>query len=582
MNFDTRSRRRFLRQLSHLSLAAITPRGWSSLHAQMQMPMPSATPAHPAQTIPPQFIPPMLRSADVTPFVDPLPLPQRAVPVSHRGAHRLRITLREIHASVHRDLPPSRMWSYGPTALAPLIEARSGQPLQVEWVNHLPTRHLFPIDHSLHGCGTDIPDVRANVHLHGGRTPSASDGHPDDWYVPGASRVCTYPLQQEAATLWYHDHAMGLNRLNIYAGLYGMAIIRDRTEDALHLPSGPYEIPLMIVDRMITRDGQLYYPDSGDPDHPWVSEFGGESVLLNGKLFPYLEVEPRLYRIRLLNAANSRFFNLSFAADAAHPHPFHMIGTDQGLLPAPLPMKQLLIAPAERADLLIDFSAAAGRNVHLVSGLANVMQFRVAAAPHARMPHPSTARVPHPSQRSGSPAGGLCPLGCESDGWGTNSLPATLRPIPRTPESAATVTRTITLTELDNQHGDTMIMVLNKTRWHQPVTERPRLGATEIWEFVNLTEDTHPMHLHLVRFQVLDRRVFDDYAWRMKNTRRFLNDPTPPEPHELGWKDVVQCPPTQVTRIIVTFDGYAGRYLYHCHILEHEANDMMRPFEVIA
>jgi len=563
MTFDTfaGSRRRFLRQLSHLSLAAITPRGWRGLQAQMQMPMPSATPAHPAQAIPPQTIPKMLRSTDVTPFVDALPLPQPAVPLHAHGARKLRITLREIRAQVHRDLPPARMWSYGPTALAPLIEARSGRPLQVEWVNQLPTRHLFPIDHSLHGCGTDIPDVRANVHLHGGRTPSASDGYPDDWYVPGASRVCTYPLQQDAATLWYHDHAMGLNRLNIYAGLFGMALLRDSTEDALHLPAGSYEIPLMIYDRMITKDGQLFYPDSGDPEHPWVSEFGGEAILLNGKMFPFLDIEPRLYRIRLLNAANSRFFNLSFAEDAAHPQPFHQIGSDQGLLPAPVPMKQLLLAPAERADLLLDFSAAAGHNVHLVSGLANVMQFRVASA--------TTSRVPHPSQP-------------HRDGWETTTLPATLRPITRTPESAATVTRTITLTELDNQHGDTMIMVLNKTRWHQPVTETPKLGATEIWEFVNLTEDTHPMHLHLVRFQILDRRVFDDYAFRMTNTRRYLNEATPPEPHELGWKDVVQCPPTQITRIIVKFDGYAGRYLYHCHILEHEANDMMRPFEVLA
>jgi FtsP/CotA-like multicopper oxidase with cupredoxin domain len=245
--------------------------------------------------------------------------------------------------------------------------------------------------------------------------------------------------------------------------------------------------------------------------------------------------------------------NLNSANGASAANPFrlataHQVGGDQGLLPAPVPMKQLLIAPAERADLLIDFSSAAGRNVHLVSGLANVMQFRVGSAP-----------TPSPTP-----------------------LPSTLRPITRTPESAATVTRTITLTELDNQHGDTMVMLLNKTRWHQPVTETPKLGATEIWEFVNLTEDTHPMHLHLVRFQILDRRVFDDYAWRMTNTRRYLNDATPPEPHELGWKDVVQCPPTQITRIIATFDGYAGRYLYHCHILEHEANDMMRPFEVIA
>jgi spore coat protein A len=490
----------------------------------------------------------MLRSTDVTPFVDPLPLPERAVPKKLHGVHKLQIAMREIRAKVHRDLPPAVMWSYGETALAPLIDVRANEPLQVEWVNSLPAKHLFPIDHSLHGCGAGVPDVRANVHLHGGRTPSASDGYPDDWYLPGKSRVCTYPLQQEATALWYHDHAMGINRLNIYAGLFGMALVRDSTEDALHLPSGKYEIPLMIYDRMITTDGQLFYPDSGDPEHPWVSEFGGEAILINGKMFPYLEVEPRLYRIRLLNTANSRFFNLGFAESPGQAHPFHMIGGDQGLLSAPLPMKQLLIAPSERADLLIDFSSAAGRNVHLVSGAANVMQFRVASAPVAA----------------------------------SAALPATLRPVERTPESAATVTRTITLTEADNQHGDTMIMVLNKTRWHEPVTEKPKLGATEIWEFVNLTEDTHPMHLHLVRFQILDRRVFDDFAYRMKNTRRYLREATPPEPHERGWKDVVQCPPTQITRIIVKFDGYPGKYLYHCHILEHEANDMMRPFEVIA
>ncbi len=549
------TRRSFLQQASALGLAWHAQRVLS----QMQMPTPTSTPAASQHA---QTMPPMLRSTDVTPFVDTLPLPQRAVPLHRHGVHRLRIAMREVHDKIHRDLPPSPMWSYGDTALAPLIEARSGEPLQVEWVNDLPTRHLFPIDHSLHGCGTDIPDVRANVHLHGGRTPSASDGYPEDWYVPGKSLVCTYPLQQDAATLWYHDHAMGLNRLNIYAGLFGMALVRDRTEDALHLPSGPYEIPLMIYDRMVTKDGQLYYPESGDPEHPWVSEFGGEAILLNGKMFPYLEVEPRLYRIRLLNAANSRFFNLSFAEDAGHTHPFHHIGGDQGLLAAPVPMKQLLIAPAERADLLIDFSAAAGRNVHLVSGLANVMQFRVATH--------SSAGAAHSSR------------GSMRDEWGTNTLPTTLRPVERTTESAATVTRTITLTEFDNQHGDTMIMVLNKRRWQDPVTETPKLGATEIWEFVNLTEDTHPMHLHLVRFQILDRRVIDDYAFRMKNTRRYLTDATPPEPHERGWKDVVQCPPTQITRIIVTFDGYAGKYLYHCHILEHEANDMMRPFEVLA
>jgi spore coat protein A len=488
-------------------------------------------------------MPPLLRSLDLTPFVDPLPIPPTARP---SAAGHLRIPMREFHVKVHRDLPPTRFWAYGDSVPGPLIEARSGHPLHVEWVNQLPTKHFLPVDFSLHGCGHDIPEVRACVHLHGGRTPSKDDGQPGDWFVPGKSRTCTYPLQQDAAMLWYHDHAMGLNRLNIYAGLFGTVIVRNKTEDALDLPKGKCEIPLTLFDRNLTAEGQLYYPDSGDPDHPWVSEFAGDAILLNGKIRPYLEVEPRLYRFRLLNAANSRFFNLSLTGSL----PFHQIGTDQGLLPGPVELKQLILAPAERADLLIDFSPHAGRNLHLVSGLLEVLQFRVAAA------------GTNSSTRSTSP-------------------PSTLRPVARLPESSATLTRTITLNEHLDRFGNSMIMLLNRKRWHEPVTELPRLNSTEIWEFVNLTEDTHPMHLHLVRIQVLDRRVFDVFGYENDKGLRYLSDAVPPAANELGWKDVVSCPPGLVTRIIARFEGYTGQYLYHCHILEHEANDMMQPFTVV-
>jgi spore coat protein A, manganese oxidase len=488
--------------------------------------------------------PVMLHSRDLTPFVDELPLPQRARFVA---PHTLRIAMREIHAKVHRDVPPTRMWSYGDTALAPLIEARSHQPLRVEWVNRLPQQHFLPIDHSLHGCGRDVPDVRAVVHLHGASVPTKDDGYPDDWFVPGKSYTCNYPLQQEASTLWYHDHAMGLNRLNIYAGLVGMMLIRDENEDALHLPSGKYEIPLTLYDRILTADGQLYYPTSGDPEHPWVPEFGGDALLINGKIRPYLEVEPRLYRFRVLNAANSSFFSLSLT----HEQPFQQIGTDQGLLDAPAQLTHLHLAPAERADLLIDFSHAAGQNVHLFNSILEVMQFRVAQKA-------DTATQP------------------------IRSLPSALRPIERMPESSATLTRTITLNEYFDKIGNSMLMLLNRKRWHEPVTEQPHLNSTEIWEFVNLTEDTHPMHLHLVRFQVLDRRVIDVFSYRNGKGTRYISDALPMEPNDRGWKDTVQCLPGVITRIIVRFEGYTGKYLYHCHILEHESNDMMRPFEVIA
>jgi len=508
--------------------------------------MPMSTHASTPTAQPPIHV---LRSLDLAPFVDALPLP---VAAHTSSSGHVRIAMREIHAKVHRDVAPTRMWVYSDlanrnsTALAPLLEARSGHPLHVEWINQLPTKHFLPVDFSLHGCGHDIPEVRACVHLHGGRTPSKDDGYPDDWYVPGKSRTCNYPLQQEAATLWYHDHAMGLNRLNIYAGLVGMALVRDDAEEALNLPSGKYEVPLTLYDRNFSADGQLYYPVSGDPDHPWVSEFSGDAILINGKIFPYFEVEPRLYRFRVLNAANSRFFQLSLTGEQT----FQQIGSDQGLLRSPITLKHLSLAPAERADLIVDFSQSAGQHIHLVNGPANVLQFRVAARPVAGA-RPSTP------------------------------VPSALRTIERTPPSAATVTRTITLDEALDHIGNSMLMVLDKKRWHEPVTEKPRLNATEIWEFVNLTEDTHPMHLHLVRFQVLDRRPFDVFAYRNNKGLHYLADALPPEPNELGWKDVVQCPPELITRIIVHFDGYPGNYLYHCHILEHESNDMMRPFEVV-
>lgn len=496
-----------------------------------------------------------LHSLELTPFADALPLPRRAQPIA---PHRLRIGMTEVHVKVHRDVPPTRLWVYNDlvansasaSALAPLIEARSNQPLEIEWVNNLPHRHFLPIDHSLHGCGKGVPDVRAIVHVHGARVPSKDDGHPEDWFVPGDHLTCHYPLEQDATALWYHDHAMGLNRLNVYAGLFGMMFVRDKTEDALRLPSGKYEVPLVLYDRNFTADGQLYYPNSGDPEHPWVSEFAGDAILINGKIRPYFEVEPRLYRFRMVNSANSRFFRLSLS----NQQPFHQIGGDQGLLPAPVELAALTFAPGERLDLLVDFSTASGQTVHLRNGAFDILQFRVGQFRVGKT-------ASRPSQAD---------------------LPQKLRSIDRMAESSAIVNRTITLNEYQDKVGNSMEMLLNRKRWHEPVTERPRLGTTEIWEFVNLTEDTHPMHLHLVRFQVLDRRVFDTFAYLMHKDLKFTAPAEPPAANESGWKDVVQCPPGVVTRIIVRFEGYTGDYLYHCHILEHEANDMMRPFEVIA
>jgi spore coat protein A len=494
---------------------------------------------------------PDLDSSSLAHFVDPLPLPQIAKPIEHRPAPDgsggrvpfYRISMRAISVKLHRDLPPTTEWSYGGSVPGVLFDTRAGEGQLVEWANELPQKHFLPIDHSLHGAEKSLPEARGVVHLHGGKTPAESDGYPEDWYVPGQSRLYYYPNQQDAALLWYHDHAMGINRLNIYAGLFGLYIVRDPVEAALHLPSGKYEIPLVLADRSLKPDGQLSYPVSSDSQRPWVPEVFGNAHLVNGKIFPYLDVEPRRYRFRILNAANGRFYRLSLSSGAE----VQQIGTDQGLLPAPVSVKYLQLAPGERADIVIDFSTARGAQFSLKSEPFELMQFRVGSAP---VPDPST-------------------------------VPSALRPLPRIAESSAVRTRRLTLDENMSLVAESVGMLLNKTPWHAPVTEKPVLNTSEIWELVNLTEDVHPIHLHMVRFQILDRRRFDAYDYTTAGKLRFTSPPIPPDPTESGWKDTVRVNSHTVTRIIVPFVGYPGRYVWHCHILEHEDNEMMRPYEVL-
>jgi spore coat protein A, manganese oxidase len=304
-------------------------------------------------------------------FVDALPIPavakpvgQTAAPGTHSGKIPLyRIAMRAAALKLHRDLPPTHLWTYGGSVPGLTLETRSGEALAVEWANQLPARHFLPIDHTLHGAEKGTPEVRGVVHLHGGKTPAESDGYPEDWYVPGQSRLYTYPNEQDAALLWYHDHSMGMNRLNIYAGLFGLHIVRDPVEEALHLPAGRYEIPLTLFDRDLQPDGQLSYAVSADPENPWVPEIFGELNLVNGKIFPFLEVEARKYRFRILNAANGRFYRLLLNEGAE----FKQIGSDQGLLAAPVTMPYVQVAPGERADVVIDFSGHRGANILLSS-----------------------------------------------------------------------------------------------------------------------------------------------------------------------------------------------------------------------
>lgn len=499
----------------------------------------------------------VLDATKLAPFVDPLPLPILQTPRGTRSSQQhnatdapyYTVSVHAITDKLHRDLPPTPLFSYGTTnssTAAPILfRMRSHQGVLIDWANNLPPHHIL----NIHTTGMampdmhDAPETRISTHVHGARVPSISDGYPDDWYGPGKTRLNYYPNAQDATALWFHDHAMGNSRFNIFAGLMGLYLIRDDVEDTLNLPSGPYELPLLIYDRSVTPQGQLYYPNPPD-EGAWTQEFLGDVMLVNGKVTPFHEVEPRKYRLRIVNSANARFFAITFSNEQS----YHVIGSDQGLLAAPIERTRVVLAPSERTDIIVDFSHARGQHIQLMSDRIPLMQFRV-----------SNTKVDD-----------------------TSSLPTTLRSTPRIPESQSIRTRKMTLNEFDGDTGEAMVMLLNRTHWAEPVTEIVKLGTTEIWSLLNLTADAHPIHLHMVRFQVLDRQTFADYEY-LANEKILPTGPrTPPDPHELGWKDVVQCPPYSITRILVPFHGYTGRYVWHCHILEHEANDMMRPYHVIA
>jgi spore coat protein A len=515
---------------------------------RMSMPMPSEV-----RPLGVEVVAKTLDAMKLESFVDPLPLPQHIQAEGKRSSAMhgamdvpyYRVRIREVSHSMHRDLPPAKQWSYSDGPGPVLFEAKQNEGVLIDWVNELPAKHILPIAGPMHGMEylAKAPATRTVTHLHGGRVPSISDGYPEDWFGPGYSKLCYYPNRQDATGLWIHDHAMGVSRLNVFAGLMGWYLLRDDVEIGLGLPSGKYELPLLIYDRSFDPQGQLYYPNPPD-EGAWAQEYLGDAMVVNGKVQPYHEVEARKYRLRIANTANSRFFSLALSNGQS----FQVVGSDQGLLAAPMEMKRLVLAPAERTDLIVDFSHARGQNVNLISDALELVQFRV-----------SKERVVDASV-----------------------VPAKLMPIERIAEKSALRVREMTLNEFDGDNGEPMVMLLNRKHWVDPVTEYVKLDSIEIWSFINLTEDVHPIHLHMVHFQILDRQSFSTYDYLSDNTLRMTGPVIAPVVHEMGWKDVVQCPPETVTRIIVPFSGYAGRYLWHCHILEHEANDMMRPYVVIS
>jgi spore coat protein A, manganese oxidase len=522
-------------------------------------------------------------------YVDPLPIPP-VIRATGKAGELIEIEMAEFQHKVHRDLPPTTVWGYNSSWPGPTIEAQSGRTLNINWVSKLPRTHLLPIDHSIHGAESTIPLVRNVAHIHGACALPQDDGYPEAWFTAHGEhgptfnpRPSSYPNCQPSATLWYHDHALGITRLNVYAGLAGFYLIRDEAEIALNLPRGEFEIPLMLQDRLFHRDGSLYYPKvfNGPKEHPiWIQEFYGDMNCVNGKVAPYLEVEPRKYRFRILNAANSRFYHLRlFNSDITGKvtnqsfdvPSFQQIGTDGGLLPAPVDLHYLLIGPAERFDVVVDFSGCEGKSLSLIND---------APAPYTMGGQYLAEDVM------------LFKVTKPLSGKDASTVPETLVAFEPLKPTYDTRERLLLVSEKERpSDGYVIIGLLGNARWHEPITEDPKAGSTEIWSFVNTTGDVHPLHIHLVQFQVLNRQTFDVQTYQQTGKLVFTGRPMAPESNERpARKDTIKSYPGYVTRVIMRFDlphdapvtpGQELLYVWHCHILEHEDNEMMRPYKVI-
>jgi FtsP/CotA-like multicopper oxidase with cupredoxin domain len=581
----------------------------------------------------------------LTPFVDPLPLPRRLLACEHEG--RLTVVMRAGSHRFHRDLPESRVWGYDGGVPGPAIEAERGHPVRVQWRNEiegaLPVLvTVAPTETGADGVpvqcrpglsgGTPDPHAAALpgftvVHLHGGLTAAPYDGWAENIFAPGQHAVSDYAMDQRAALLWYHDHVMGVTRFTVYAGLAGLWIVRDARERALDLPEGPpFEVPLLLQDRNFGQDAQGRL--TGELVHktdPGTMEAFAPFTTVNGKVWPVLEVQPSTYRLRVINGSNARTFRLVLMRDG-QPELFRIsqIGTDHGLLLAPVavPPEGLLLASAERADLLVDFSdLQPGSELTLLNtarvpfdgaafpperaeeaadleGLLpypDVMRFRV--APGRSVPRPVPRRLandfapPTPNELAGAVRRAVALIEQELEG-ATNML--TMREL--TPVADDDLTGPlITVIDQDADGRDRTVAHLRTVACHfeDTVTFFPTLGQYEVWQFINLTGDTHPMHIHLNPFHVLARHpitvTVPEGGITDTGTAATVRHGRGPDDefehaidaNERGLKDTVRVNPNEIVELAVRFETYSGRYMYHCHILEHEDRDMMRPIVIM-
>jgi bilirubin oxidase len=550
--------------------------------------------------------------------------------------------------------PRTTLWGYGAAgapgtlhAPAHTIEARVGRPVRVTWTNGLvdaqrrPLPHLFTVDPSLHwanpGGGVHGRDSRPTftstpapytgpvplvTHLHGAHVTQESDGYPEAWTLPDAvgipahyattgswydryrresearhgvpwrpgSSVYQYSNDQRAAALWYHDHVLGMTRLNVQAGLAGMYLLRGGVTDLPPgvLPSGDAEIPMVIQDRCFDTDGSLFFPDSrtffGDttPGGPWLPtsdvppywnpESFGNTMLVNGSTWPVWHADRKRYRLRLLNSCNARTLVLKIVADplAKRPAPAALpiwqIGSDGGFLPRAVELDQVLLAPAERADLILDFGKVpAGTTFYVINEGPDVPY-------HGGVPDADFVAADH--WTSGQVMKIVVGRGPAHD----PSVPPAELHLPRVAGlGPARQSFTVSLNEADSSSfpGAPIVGALGSVNpdgtgamemWSDPVSVKPIAGAVGEWDLVNLTEDGHPIHIHQTQFQVVSRTAADGTV-------------RGPEAWETGFKDTVIAYPGERTRLKARFD-LPGRYVYHCHILDHEDNEMMRPLDV--
>ena len=459
-------------------------------------------------------------SPALTPFVDALRIPPVATPVVRGKTQFYTMTMRAALAKLHRDLPSTVIWGFDGLFPGPTVKATKGQPIVIRQVSRLPDTH--------DDAGSEMEMMYPSVHLHGAHVAPQHDGHPREAIGPGSFRDYHYPNQQRGTTLFYHDHSHGQTGLHVYYGLAGSYLIDDPDEHSLGLPHGEYDVPLVIQDRVFNADGSFpYMLDAMTREDGFL----GDTLLVNGVVQPFFKVARRKYRFRIINASNARLYELQLSSGA----PLIQIGTDGGLLPEPATKTVLELSPAERADVVIDFGAyPLGSQIVLkncaacTGSLASVMRFDV-----------------------------------ERSATDDAVIPDCLSAWEDLPVNAQTVTRQFLLNRQTTPNGTVWTINGQIYEMTNPPLVQVKHGEVECWRFVNLTGHRHPMHIHLIQFQVLN-----------------ING-VPQDPSVHGWKDTFVAPPNGEITVAARFKGYTGKYLFHCHNLEHEDLGMMADYEIV-